>query len=80
MAEDHREWDLKIDQISSALRTSTHSSTKFTPHYLVFCMLKIDHYAVYPVLRQLNCVGEPDIEIVSGTDIKRITTDRVVKN
>ena len=80
VAEDQREWDLKIDQISSALRSSTHSSTKFTPHYLVFGTHKIDHASAYPLLRQLDCVGEPDIEIVSGADVKRLTTDRVVKN
>ena len=80
LEEDQREWDLHIAHISSAIRSSIHASTKFTPHYLVFGSHKIDHASAYPLLRKLGCLSEPETEVLHKADVMRLTVDKVSKN
>ena len=80
LGNDQREWDVHISQIAGALRNSVHSSTKHTPHYLVFGNHKVQHASAYPLLRKLGCLADPESEVLCNTDLKQLIFGKVTKN
>jgi len=77
--ESHKEWDLHLQEVVSALRNVVHSSTKYSPHYLVFGQHQIVHGSEYELLRKLNCLSDTDV-IVNKTDRLTLAQSSVLKH
>lgn len=80
IGKNHCDWDNKISAIASALRNNVHSSTGFSPHYLVFGHHPIHHGSSYPLLRKLGSLGDPFIEILPPVDHRNRLKDQVRDN
>lgn len=59
----HVNWDKHLSAIASALRHSIHESVSNSPHFLLFGYHKINHGSDYELLREIDAVGEGEIEI-----------------
>lgn len=77
---DHKDWDLHIHEISSALRNFNHDSTGFSPHYLVFGEHKRMHGSDYKLLKMLHCVGEADIALQNKSNQLRLVEEQVLEH
>lgn len=77
---DHRDWDLRISAIGSALRNSVHDSTGFTPHYLLFGNHLVQHGSAFKLLRKLGALQEDCVNVLSPSDFKNLVHERVVDN
>ena len=75
ITEDQRTWDKNVSKISSALRSSLHSSTGYSPYYLLFGLNMISDASTYSLLRNLNSVDDqsPFIERKDQLQIMRQT-------
>ena len=80
IGKDQRDWDNNISTIASALRNSTHCSTKFSPHFLVFGSHRIEHASAYPLLRQLECLKDPEMEVIPKNVARQLISDEVDRN
>lgn len=65
---DHSRWDENLNQISFALRSSIHESIGMSPHKALFGHEKICHGSSYELLKNLDCLNEPDLKIYSDPD------------
>lgn len=77
VAEDHREWDVHLQSIASALRNAIHDSTKFSPFFLVFGSHMVTHGSDYELLRTLKANNEIGI---TKSDRLNIAQEFVLKN
>lgn len=66
------DWDRKLDEIESALRTATHASTKTSPHYAVFGQHFIKHAGAYRLLRTLQGLSTGEIEVLPPPDFRTL--------
>lgn len=80
ISNDHRDWDTLLPEIGSALRSSIHSSIEYSPHFALFGMTKIDDGKSYQMLRNLNCVSEGGLEVLSTHDKLKIVHEDIRKN
>ena len=75
----HEEWDKHIYEIASALRNVVHSSTKFSPHFLVFGEHKLSHGSEYDVRRLLNFQSDNHLNLISKSDRLNLVKQNVLK-
>lgn len=80
VGENHRNWDCKLVAIGSALRNSVHESTGYSPHFLMFGYHQIQHGNSYKLLRNLNCMGESEIETLSRQVRMALIFEDVIKH
>lgn len=76
----HTHWDVHLDEIASALRTSVHQSTKFSPYFAVFGYHKIDHAKGYKMLRDLQSVQSNEIELLATDDRLALIHEQIRSN
>lgn len=76
---DQRDWDKNIHAISCALRSTVHNSTSFSPYFLMFGCQMVQHGSAYELLRKLNAVAEPSLEVVPPTEIRSLVHRKVVE-
>lgn len=76
----HTAWDAHISQIASALRTSVHQSTKYSPYFSVFGYHKIDHADSYKLLREIDSIDSNEIEIINTNDRLTLIHDQIRSN
>lgn len=77
---DHRNWDAKLTFIANALRNNVHSSTGFSPHFLVFNHHLVQHGSTYNLMRKLGSLRDPNIEILAPMEHRDLHHDRVREN
>lgn len=76
LGQDHTNWDLHLDEIACAMRSAVHSSIGCSPYFAMFGRHMINDGESYTLLRELNCLGESDVEIVSRkTHLCKIKND-----
>lgn len=80
ISEDQQTWDSEISSIGSALRNNIHESTGYSPHYLVFGQNFISHGSTHRLLRELETLPEPDIEVLPPAEFRQIVGNRVMQN
>lgn len=80
IGDDHRNWDAELTSIASALRNNVHSSTGFSPHYLVFNRHIVHHGSSYNLLRKLGTLRDPSIEILAPIEHRNLQHERVREN
>lgn len=76
----HKDWDNHIHEIASALRNVVHSSTQYSPHFLVFGEHKLNHGSEYDVLRLLNFDDDNNLSLCSKTDRLNMVREDVIKH
>ena len=79
LKENQREWDLHLQENASALRNVIHSSTQYSPHYIVFGQHKILHGSEYELIRKLGCLNDNDI-IVNKSDRLSLAQSSILKH
>lgn len=77
---DQQQWDANLQAIASAMRSSIHSSTKYTPYYSVFGQHMIQHGSSYKLLKTLQKLSDGDLEILPPADIRNIMFDDIRTN
>lgn len=80
VGDDHRDWDVKLADIGSALRNAVHESTGYSPHFLMFGQHKIQHGNSYKLLNNLNSLSESEIETLARPLRMAIIFDDVSKH
>lgn len=61
LKDEQRDWDLYIDDIACAMRSSVHSSTGVTPYFALFGTNMMTHGRNYDLVRRLNAVEDGEI-------------------
>ena len=64
METDQREWDVNITEIECALRSAVHSATGVSPYFSLFGQNMIVHGAMYKLARQLQALGDSEIQLL----------------
>ncbi|XP_037825604.1 uncharacterized protein LOC119613645 [Lucilia sericata] len=64
LQEDHTEWDKYLSEIEFSLRSSVQTSIGVTPYFALFGMNMISHGSVYKLAKKLQCLHDPEIDIV----------------
>lgn len=77
---DHKKWDEYLSEIRLALVNTIHSSTGFSPHYLVYGQHMIPHGHNYELLRELNLLEENQMLLVNSGDRLTLAQETVLKN
>lgn len=67
---DQTTWDVHLSAISGALRNAVHSSTGYSPYFMVFGQHMTQHAAAYKILRSLQALPTGDIEVVPPDDFR----------
>lgn len=80
VGEHHRDWDSKLIEIGCALRNAVHESSSFSPHYLMFGQHQVQHANSYKLLRNLNSLGDSEIETLAKPHRMALVYEEVVKN
>lgn len=76
----HTNWDVNLSAIGNALRNTTHKSTRYSPHYLVFGRHMIQHGSSYQQLRELKGLQEYDINVLPPADHQSLVHSTVADN
>lgn len=63
---------------SERVNNVCHSSTGFSPHYLIFGQHKIGHGSEYELLKKLDCLGENEISIASKSNNLSLAQEQVL--
>lgn len=58
----HKNWDIHLSDIASALRNAVHQSTSYSPHFLMFGYHKINHADSYKILKDIKCLHDCEVE------------------
>lgn len=80
IGDDHRNWDSRISAIGSALRNTSHESSGFSPHYLVFNRHMVQHGSAYKLLREMDSLPNNDIEILPPSELQLQVQEKVRDN
>lgn len=79
---DHASWDENISEISSALRSSIHSTIKTSPYEALFGQQMVQHGSDYQLLRKLDAVNQSDLHLLSKSDklqiLHKYLKDRII--
>lgn len=78
--EDQQTLDAEISSIGSALRNNAHSSTGYSPHYLVFGQNFVSHGSCYRLLQELESLPEDMVEVLPPPDFRQLVGEQVRKN
>lgn len=73
---DQKDWDKNIGSISSSLRSSVHSSTSY---FILFGFQMIQHASAYNILRKLNALVEPMVDVLPPRDVRGAINKKVVE-
>ena len=79
LKKDQRLWDLHLNQISVALRSSLHSSLGFSPYFVLFGQQMVTHGKNYDLLRKLNLESEGE-NMLEKADKFKLLRDMVKRN
>lgn len=77
---DHRDWDVLLPEITSALRSAHHETIGCSPHYALFGYQKINDAKAYDLLRYLNCLSEGEVDILSTPDNLKLAHKTIREN
>lgn len=66
----HKNWDLHLNRILAAIRSSIHTTIGTSPYKALFGLSMVEHASTYKLMRQLNTVNESD-ENVYPFDVER---------
>lgn len=66
--DNHKNWDVHLQEIAQSLRYTIHDSSHYSPHYIVFGQHQILHGSMYPLLRQLQGLAGNDLYIDSKSE------------
>ena len=80
MKTDHRDWDLYLPEIESALRTSVHSATGVTPFCALFGYEMYTHGADYNLARRLSMLEDNELRILNPKERLVLIRDKIEKN
>lgn len=75
---EHKNWDVHLPEIAQALRNVTHTSTNFSPHFMVFGQHQIMHGSLYSLLRQLHGLAGNDLSVESKSDHLTQAQEKVI--
>ena len=70
LSSDQQDWDLHIPAISCALRSSHHQSIGCSPYHALYGFNMITHGSCYQLLKNLNSLDEPRIELQREDQLK----------
>lgn len=76
----HSNWDIHLDEICSALRNTVHESTKYSPHYIVFCQHYVSHGQTYDLVRRLEQIEPSFLKITEKIDRMSSIQKKVIEN
>lgn len=77
---EHKNWDLHLPEIAQALRNVTHSSTQYSPHFMVFGQHQIMHGSSYSLLRQLHGLAGNNLSVESKPEILTQAQEKVIQH
>lgn len=77
---DQRDWDVEVGEIGAALRNTVHTSTSFSPFFLVFGYHMIQHGSVYSMLSKLGSLGTGELDVLPSADFRDVVTGQVKIN
>lgn len=77
---DHTKWDMHLPQIMSAIRSSLHSAIGTSPYQALFGQRMVQHGSLYELLRKLNSLSEPDMNVVAPDDAHQATREKIKEN
>lgn len=77
---DQSNWDDKLSAVGGALRNSSHESTGFTPHFLLFGNHLVQHGSAYRLLRKLDSLPEDCVNVLPPSEFRNLTHDMVRDN
>ena len=80
LQDDHRDWDLYLPEIESALRTSIHSATGVTPFFALFGYNIFTHGSDYNLARKLNAIDDSELRMVDPKDRLELIREKMKKN
>jgi len=80
IGENHVTWDIHLDQVASTIRNVVHSSTTYSPHYLVYGQHMIGHGSDYQLRRLLGCENEHEASLNSRSARLDIIHQNVLKH
>ena len=73
---DQTNWDLHLHEIGCALRSALHSSIGTSPFRALFGRHMITDGAQYELMRELECLGENDVELITPeTNFEKIKSE-----
>lgn len=68
IGDNHKNWDLYLDEIAGALRSSVHGSIGFSPSYALFGRHPISHASQYSLIQDLKELNDVDIDLIGLPD------------
>lgn len=77
---DQRTWDEQISGIACAIRNNVHSSTGFSPFFLLFGRNQLQHGAAYELLRKLGNLTDGDATYLQPTELQNLVSSNVIQN
>ena len=80
IGENHVNWDQHLDQVASTIRNVVHSSTQYSPHYLVYGQHMITHGGDYEIRRLLGCDNEREATLNSRSGRLDLIHHNVLKH
>lgn len=78
--DNHQNWDAHIPEIRQALCNAVHSSTGYSPHFLVFGQHYMSHGSNYGLLKSLIGISANDIWVESSSDYLSSAQESVLKH
>lgn len=76
---DHTKWDQGLNNIAFALRSTIHETIGMSPHFALFGDEMVCHGSTYKLLKQLDCLKEPDILVIPKADKMRKIHDEIME-
>ena len=80
LKDDHRDWDLYLPEIESALRTSVHSATGITPFFALFGCNIYTHGSDYNMARKLNALEDSEFRVLYPKDRLELIRENIKNN
>lgn len=72
---DHTKWDDHLSSISCALRNTHHQSINTSPYHALYGLDMITHGSMYPLLKNLKLLDEPNINLSRDDSLQIIRQD-----
>lgn len=77
---DQSNWDVNLQAIACAMRSSIHASTKVTPFYALFGQHMMQHGSSYRLARTLQGLSEGNLEVLPAAEFRDLLHQNIKTN
>lgn len=77
---DQSTWDVNLQAIACALRSSVHCATKHSPYYALFGQHMVQHGSAYKLMRTLQGLSSGELEVLPAAEFRDLIHDDIRQN